>query len=388
MMSKDEYAPPGGPGRPGSGGGGPGGGGPGGGGPSDEAHKAALDWLIRLEESPGDEPLGRAFEAWLAGSAAHRAAWAEAESLWGLVGEALAEAPREGAATPASPRAGARVDRLGDTGRLGDAGRLGETGRPGETGRRARRPGAAARSRRKWIGVAAAAIAACGLLLLLGPGWLVRLQADYMTAAGETRAVELADGSIVQLGGASAIAVKLAPNRRAVTLLSGEALFRVAPDRARPFVASAGPLDAIVVGTVFDLRLGEEGTDLAVREGAVRTRFRGAAAADASPLGPGRWLRVGRRGDAIARGTLPLDQVGAWAGGLLVVKDRSVGDVVGDLSRYYAGRIVLLSGDLARRRVTGVYDLADPVRALRAVVQPYGATVRSITPYLVIVSMQ
>ena len=39
-----------------------------------------------------------------------------------------------------------------------------------------------------------------------------------------------------------------------------------------------------------------------------------------------------------------------------------------------------------RQRVTGVYDLADPDRALQALVQPFGGRVRSVSPVLRVLS--
>jgi transmembrane sensor len=59
-------------------------------------------------------------------------------------------------------------------------------------------------------------------------------------------------------------------------------------------------------------------------------------------------------------------------------------DVVDDLRRYFAGSIVLVDADLAARRVTGVYNLADPVGALRAIVGAHGGSVRQVSPWLLL----
>jgi transmembrane sensor len=65
--------------------------------------------------------------------------------------------------------------------------------------------------RRAWprVASAAAAVLTLGLLLSQTP-WLDRWRADYATATGESRSVQLADGSRIQLNTDSALQVELA----------------------------------------------------------------------------------------------------------------------------------------------------------------------------------
>jgi transmembrane sensor len=69
-----------------------------------------------------------------------------------------------------------------------------------------------------------------------------------------------------------------------------------------------------------------------------------------------------------------------------VANDRTVADIVDELRRYHRGTIVIADGGLARERTTGVYKLGDPAKALRAVASAHGATVRQISPWLVVLS--
>src|SRR5262249_48912221 len=57
---------------------------------------------------------------------------------------------------------------------------------------------------------------------------------QYSTAVGEQRAFDLPDGSIVHLNTQSRLRVHFSAGGRDIRLLSGEALFRVAPDASRP----------------------------------------------------------------------------------------------------------------------------------------------------------
>ena len=90
-------------------------------------------------------------------------------------------------------------------------------------------------------------------------------------------------------------------------------------------------------------------------------------------------------GDGMARGSLPPQQVAAWLEGDLIAQDRTVGDVVGDLRRYYHGLIILADPGLADQRLTGVYNLADPVGAIEAVARAHGGIVRHISPWILLI---
>jgi transmembrane sensor len=317
---------------------------------ADDARAAeeALDWLIRLREDPEDAAVRATFAAWLAEGEVHARAWREAGRVWELAGEALA----------------LRVEPVARTAP-------------------AVRP---VLWRRRVIAVAtAAALAACLVLFLL-PSLLLQLRADYVTGAGETMLVRLPDGSVMHLGADSAVQLAQDGARRGVRLLAGEAFFQVVPDAGRPFIVAAGDLSATDVGTAFDVRLASAGAAVAVREGLVDVSYEKATPPFAERLRAGDWLEVGWRRGAIARGTIAPERVGAWQSGRLVVKDRTIGDVVEDLRRYHRGAIILADDTLAERRVTGVYDLGKPIEALRAVVYPYGAVTHELTRYLIVVS--
>lgn len=73
----------------------------------------------------------------------------------------------------------------------------------------------------------------------------------YQSGRDEERSVELADGSKVTLRPASRLLVSMTPALRRLELLEGGASFRVAHDRARPFVVWAGGGSTTATGTLF-----------------------------------------------------------------------------------------------------------------------------------------
>src|SRR5205814_1675147 len=88
---------------------------------------------------------------------------------------------------------------------------------------------------------------------------------------GEQRTIQLADGSTVELNARSKVHVHLTDQRRDVTLIEGQALFRVAKDSRRPFVVRAGDAEVRAVGTEFDVYKKQSETVVTVVEGRVET---------------------------------------------------------------------------------------------------------------------
>lgn len=305
----------------------------------------ALDWLLEIEAG-APAARRRAFEAWLAASETHRQAYARAARAWRVTG-ALA-APR-GTAGPVDVD-GARAAR--------------------------RRPF------RRWPVAALAAVAAA-ILLALAPMLRLAVLADHRTGTGEIRQVALPDGSTADLDAGSAIAVDYAATGRSVDLLDGRAYFAVTPDAARPFTVAAGGVTVTVTGTGFDVDLGEDAVSVTVASGTVAVALSAGAPVR---LEPGDRLTVDRATGATARDRLPVRHVAAWRGGRLVVDGITLGRLVEELGRHHRGGIVLTDPDLARRRVTGVFDLGDPAAALRAAVAPHGGRIAEVTPFLLLVS--
>lgn len=319
-----------------------------------QAGREATQWLIELRENPDDCSVRARFDAWHAADPANRAAWAETEHLLNLI-----TLTRRAAPVPSSSVLhGGAVD-------LAKA-------------RYHRRP------RRLVVGGAVAAIAAC-LMLVFGPSLLLGLQASYMTSTAEIRSLRLDDGSVVRLAPQSAIDVAFAPAERHIRLLQGEAFFEVVPDASRPFTVESGSVRTTVVGTRFDVRRAPDGIDVTVRDGIVRVSDDDATPPVSERLVAGNHVKVGE-GGRVVRTTRSPDETAAWLRGEIVANDQTVADVVDELRRYHRGTIIVADGALARERITGVYKLADPPTALRAVASAHGASVRQITPWLIVLS--
>ncbi|GGF69124.1 iron dicitrate transporter FecR [Azorhizobium oxalatiphilum] len=333
--------------------------------PTEEAAQAAADWLIRLRAAPDDDGQALRFETWLAAHPAHQAAFDQVCLAWNLLEEQPAgHIPAPLTARPAAPRR--RAPQHG-------------------TRRPAPAQPAPPRRLRPWRVAALAAVAA-GVLALALPGILLRMEADYITGTGETRVVQLADGSTVTLGAGSALAAHFSAGQRDVTLIAGEAFFDVAHDAARPFTVAGEDMRVRVLGTAFDMRIGSATADVALARGAVEASFGTGAAIQSRRMTPGDLLHYDTAQGTLTQERVAPDEIGAWREGRLVVVDATIGDVVERIRRYHPAWIALPDATLAAERVTGAYDLRHPDAALTALVEPFGGQVHTLSPYLRVIA--
>ncbi len=326
---------------------------------SEKANQEALGWLIALQEDPDDEDVQARFDTWLKSGRGNQQAWAEAQHVWNVLGDAK-NAP---AMPTAAPKAGA--------GSRSNASPLQAT--------------SGSRGRSRPFVWAAAGVAAVCLTILFQPAINIWLRADYSTSTAQVRDIRLEDGSIVHLGADSAIEVSFEPAARRVRLLSGEAYFEVEPNPARPFQVEAKNVETTVLGTAFNVQMMSNGVAVAVNHGRVGVEAPQVQQGLEDPLGAGDWVRVDWGGH-VERGNDEPELVGGWRRGMLVVKDRPIVEVVDEIRRHYSGTIVMPETELGRQRVTGVYDLRNPVEALRAVAQVHGANARRISPWMTVIS--
>lgn len=298
-----------------------------------------MDWLLRLEASPGDSELRAAFEAWLAESDAHRRAFRIMGHTW---------------------------DRLGDVSRP----------KPATV------PVARPRLRRL-VAATAMALAAC-VAVYFFPALQMRVLADHMTGVAELREVVLDDGSVVHLDAASAISVKYGASGRDVSLLAGQAFFEVASLQDWPFRVRLGGVTVTVTGTAFGVRSSAQAVTVDVQSGTVEV-----SPGEGKPpvrLTRGQRAVVDRASGDIVRGEVAPGQVASWRSRRLVVHDATLDDVVEELGRHHAGLILVSDRKLGRQLVSGVFDLTRPVEALTALAESQNGKLAEITPYLLVIS--
>ncbi|MEA3061139.1 MAG: transrane sensor [Sphingomonadales bacterium] len=198
---------------------------------------------------------------------------------------------------------------------------------------------------RRWAlaGAGAAAVAAGVAALTIGERTPART--EIATAAGEHRAITLADGTAIALNGGTRLLVGGADARK-VEMVAGEATFTVRHDTRHPFEVSAGGHVVRDVGTMFNL-LSERGRfSLEVIAGAVVYDPGGAAAR----LSAGQALRSEGEGQIVSR--VDPSAMAGWRSGQLNYDLAPLSTVIGDLSRT-TGAVVSLDPSLDQIPFTG-----------------------------------
>ncbi|MFT4249340.1 MAG: FecR domain-containing protein [Pseudomonas sp.] len=278
-------------------------------GASDPAYLAALEWVARLNDETVSERERCDFSEWMAADPAHRGAFERATRLWNCFDQVK----------PAAERL---------------------------------------QRRRALLGALAAVAALPAAYALYRQVWA----ADFRSGVGERRSVRLSDGSRVELGTDSAIAVAFSAVERRITLRRGQAFFEVAPDPARALSVYAGSGSTTALGTRFDIRRDGDTVTVSVLEHAVQVR------ADATPTArrveQGWQLRYG--GDGIGQPVRMIDPeaVVAWRQDRLVFDAVPLRQVLRELARYRHGPIVLMDRQAGSRPVTAVFDSRDIAGAL------------------------
>ena len=295
----------------------------------------AAEWVVRLAGGLSAAER-RELNRWLAESPAHAAAFEEARTAWGKMGQLRLQPGRLAEDTVPPPDSPARRRFL--------------------TWRR---------------GLASAA---CLLLLALGATlWhgdpRLMLTADHHTQAGERRLVTLPDGSRVELGPASAIRLDYNASARRVVLLSGLAYFTASPAANaadRPFIVAAANGRARVLGTEFMVAHMPGGAEVTVLEGRVEVARRAAEYGLARVLARGQAVRYSAAGLGPVR-AVNARRATAWRRGRLIFDKAPLGEVVAALNRYRRGRIMITDPALASRRVSGIFQTATPEAALATI---------------------
>ena len=146
----------------------------------------------------------------------------------------------------------------------------------------------------------------------------------------------------------------------------------------------SGNTRTTVLGTAFSVDMSDSGTLVSAAHGRVRVEDDSVTPAVSQDLAAGdRLAIVWGQGASLTR--IAVDDVARWRRGELVARDLSVSEVVDDFRPYYGGAI-WVTEPFASQRVTGLYRLDDPVTTLSAMAQAHGASVRQISPWLLVLA--
>jgi transmembrane sensor len=195
----------------------------------------------------------------------------------------------------------------------------------------------------------------------------------YITAIGEQREVTLPDNSSIMMNTGTRMGVDYSARSRDVSILYGEASFRVSHEPDRPFTVHAGKRDFQAVGTHFNVRvLTPDNVELTVTEGMVKVLYappiipdtpamrrlpftfgeETVGALETALVEPGyQSIRKIEAGE--------LEVLVAWQRGMLIFEREPLESVLAEVDRYTTTKFVLADDKLRLVRVSGYFRTGD-----------------------------
>lgn len=295
---------------------------------------AAAQWFARLGDETADEAERQRWREWLAAAPEHTRAWARVEMIARPFSRLRANAP------PACSR---------------------------QALLEARRE-LSCKSRRQALRLLGVGAMALGGLAVLGAAlprpaqWqvLAALTADLRTAVGETRQLELDDGSQLSLNTATRVKLDYNDALRRIVLYDGEILLDSGVDRRnmpRPLVVDTVHGRVTALGTRFSVRSVGGQTLVDVFAGAVRL-----APVDGAAMVI---VEAGGSGSLTARQAAAMGAAAAaregWTKGLLIADNLPLADFLAELGRYTTVKLEA-EPRVSQLRLVGVYRIGNPER--------------------------
>ncbi|MDH1101032.1 FecR family protein [Pseudomonas mosselii] len=224
------------------------------------------------------------------------------------------------------------------------------------------RPAAPTRHWRPFASAAAIALLALPLAGWVGweQGWLPNGY-QHFEATDHLRQVRLSDGSSVELNLHSELRFLNYKDERKVTLVKGEAFFKVTHDSSHPFIVHAANGQTRVTGTQFNVWKYEDQVKVTLVEGSVLVSASGNAGG--YRLGPGMQASY-HKGDFEPE-LNQSDDYGnslAWRSGKLVLDNLSLGQALPVINRYLDKPLMLADDSTASIRISGVYSTREVAR--------------------------
>ena len=209
---------------------------------------------------------------------------------------------------------------------------------------------------------------AAGILALLGIGFLI---SNYLnqevewqlatTLPGETKTIELSDGSSVILNQNTELRYPSAfeEDFRKVELVKGEAIFEVSKDPSKTFLVQTHSSEVSVLGTVFNVKdsPGQSHIEVLVKEGKVKLQPKGKSKfllleANEKGIYQKEFHKLTKKSNESMNGL-------AWHTRKLTYEATPLGTIVMELNLYYGAQIFVDQSNMMQCPFTGSFDHQD-----------------------------
>jgi transmembrane sensor len=311
-----------------------------------QIYDEAAEWLVELETEEADAKMRGRFAAWLDSSPEHVRAFLEATSLW----EDSVDFDKRRALDVDALMAAVKTER--NLFPLDVVSYRLEADAPGG-------PWSAPRVRR-WRVALAASVAVLATSAAGAWYWTSHWRGVHGTEIREQRTLALEDGTTVELNADTRIRERFTDTERAVDLLQGQALFRVAKDATRPFVVRSDAMSVRAIGTEFDVHRRATGTTVTVLEG--RVAVLPIAEDQDTPvlLGAGELLSLHEGKGAAAPERADMKMATAWTQKRIAFEFANLADAAEEFNRFNTRKVIVDPAGIEDFKVSGTFQALDP----------------------------
>ena len=153
--------------------------------------------------------------------------------------------------------------------------------------------------------------------------------------------------------------MRYAKGAREIDLVRGEAFFDVAHDASRPLTVDVSGTEIRVLGTAFGVRYGPKDVSVTVSEGLVSVGLDEADGAGThrslTQIVAGTRLTADLDGAIQSEAEVDIATALSWMEGVLTYDGDTLADVIADINRYRAKRVVIQSDALNDLRITASF---------------------------------
>lgn len=184
------------------------------------------------------------------------------------------------------------------------------------------------------------------------------LATRYHTAIGEQRSFELNDGSNLLLNTRTELLAEYSTDVRKIILQSGEALFDVAHDPARPFIVVAGGSTIEAIGTRFSIRKDATQVTVLLAEGSVKIEPADKSQSNgirSRVLMPGEQVIYSQADGLEEVVEVDVAQALQWSVGKLTFSDAQLVDVVTEVNRYTPTKIIIEDPSIRGEKISAYF---------------------------------
>ncbi|GAB5458227.1 MAG: FecR family protein [Henriciella sp.] len=186
----------------------------------------------------------------------------------------------------------------------------------------------------------------------------------FATDMGEFKTVVLPDGSIMDLNADTQVEIAFGGQTRTLNMTKGQAVFKVAHDKERPFTVLAAGRTITALGTEFEVIIDRSDLSVTLVEGKVvvdqildaSERFRPDTISKAVELRPGQVLRAKGQREASIQ-TANANEAGAWRRRSLAFNGEEFETVALLLNRYSDKKIIIEDESLRNLEIGGTYKV-------------------------------